>query len=218
MAERGGPTRPDQAAVAGLALAEVGPFLARLARLDPDALVRLRPAGAGAVTLWGRVPWEVLVARTVGGAVDGDLTVPAAALLDRLSAGRDGLPGRRDGDWRWPLPAAPGTAVETVPAADLVRLGAAAAETLRASHGRVGERVLRDALLDHVAIAVDSGSGPPVQVRQRLVQAVLRMGFVTTEQSGETTIRVARNWVCLAAEHGEAWLQTRSNLAVRILR
>jgi hypothetical protein len=180
--------------------------------------VRLRPAGTGAVTLWGRVPWEVLVARTVGGAVDGDLTVPAAALLDRLSAGRHGLPGRRDGDWRWPLPAAPGTAVETVPAADLVRLGAAAAQTLRASHGRVGERVLRDALLDHVAIAVDGGSGPPVQVRQGLVQAVLRMGFVTTEQSGETTIRVAKNWVCLATEHGEAWLQTRSNLAVRILR
>ncbi|GIH20236.1 hypothetical protein [Rugosimonospora africana] len=217
MDERGGLTRPDTAA-AGLGLAEVGPFLARLARLDPDALVRLRPAGVGAVTLWGRLPWEVLVARTVGGTVDGDLTVPAAALLDRLSAGRDDLPGRRDGDWRWPVPAVPGTAVETVPAADLVRLGAAAAATLRSTRGRVGERVLRDALLDHVAIAVDTGSGAPVEVRQGLVQAVLRMGFVTTEQSGETTIRMARNWVGLAAKYGEAWQQTRANLAVRILR
>ncbi|HEY2673817.1 MAG TPA: hypothetical protein VGJ07_26065 [Rugosimonospora sp.] len=229
--ERGGPQKPDpvagaglgaagdaRAPVAGLLLAEVGPFLARLTRLEPAALVRLRPGHGATVTLWGRVPWQVLVGRTVGGTAAEDLTVPAAALLDRLSAGRADLPGRRDGDWRWPVPPAAGEAVESVPSAELVRLGEAAAETLRSTRGRVGERVLRDALLDHVAIAVDTGGGVPVEVRQGLVQAVLRMGFVTTEDSGETTIRVVGNWVGLATRYGEAWQQTRANLAVHIVR
>lgn len=207
----------DRDAVGGLSLADVGPFLARLVRLDPGALVRLRPAGAGAVTLWGRLPWQVLAARTVPGESTVDATVPAGALLDRLSAGGRELPGRRDADWRWPVPPAGSQPVESIPAAELLRLGEAAASTLRSAHGRMGERVLRDALLDHVAIAVDGGGGP-VEVRQRLVQGVLRMGFVTTEDSGEATVRTVRDWVGLGTRQGEVWLQSGANFAVRIIR
>ncbi|GAA5182778.1 hypothetical protein GCM10023322_20440 [Rugosimonospora acidiphila] len=206
------------AAVAGLRVAEAGPFLARLTRLDPAALVRLRPAAAGAVALWGRVPWGVLVARTVAGAVAGDLTVPATALLERMSAGRVDLPARRDHDWRWPVPPTSGEVVESVPVAELLRLGQAAAETLRSTRGRVGERVLRDALLEHVAIAVEAADGAAVEVRQGVVQAVLRMGLVTTDGDGVATVRTVGNWVGLATAHGEGWQQTGANLAVRIVR
>ena len=57
------------------------PFLGRLTRLDPGAVVRLRDAGGGAVALWGRVPWGVLVTRAVPGSGVTDATVGAAALL-----------------------------------------------------------------------------------------------------------------------------------------
>jgi hypothetical protein len=212
--------------VAGLRPSEVGPFLARLVRLDPAALVRLRPAvgdrarpaSGAAVTAWGRMPWGVLAARTVSGTVAGDLTVSAAALLDLVSTGGDRLPGRRDGDWRWPVPATMGEAVESVPAADLVRLGAAAARTLRSGQGRVGERVLRDALLDHVAIAVRTAAGVAVEVRQGLVQAALRMGLVTTDDNENITVRTVGKWVGLTSRDGEVWQQTGTSLAVRIVR
>ena len=82
---------------------DIGPFLARLLRLDPAALVRMRPAGSGRLTVWGRVPWGILVARTVPGPSAVDVTVSARELVDRLRAGRPGLPGRRDAQWRWPV-------------------------------------------------------------------------------------------------------------------
>ena len=59
--------------MAGPTATEAAPFLARLTRLDPDALVRLRPAGPDRVVLWGRVPWGVLVTRTVPGGAVGDV-------------------------------------------------------------------------------------------------------------------------------------------------
>ncbi len=74
--------------------------------------------------------------------------------------------------------------VESLPATELARVAAAASETLRTAAekgvgGRaVGERVVRDALLDHVAIVVTAADGERVEVPQRLVQAVVRMGFL----------------------------------------
>jgi hypothetical protein len=208
-------------------LADIGPFLARLVRLDPAALVRLRPAGAGRLTVWGRVPWRILVCRTVpaiAAPAHGptplstvDMTLPAGQLLDGMTAGRAALPERRDAQWRWPLPGSAGEPVESVPAADLVRLGAAAASTLRSGSGRFGERVLRDAILDHVAIEVRSGE-ERVEVRQGLIQALLRMGFVTERMQETVTVRTLGDWVGLEAAAGQVWAQNRTNLAINILR
>jgi hypothetical protein len=47
-------------------VADAGAFLARLLKMDPNALVRLRPAGGGAVALWARLPFGVLVTRRIG--------------------------------------------------------------------------------------------------------------------------------------------------------
>ncbi|MGC4815839.1 hypothetical protein ACLQ29_35565, partial [Micromonospora sp. DT228] len=87
-----------------------------------------------------------------------------------LGAGEAALPARRDAQWRWPLPPPTSRAVETLPAGELWRTAEAAAGTLReaAAHGvagrAVGQRALRDALLDHVAVVVtpDDPPGPPV--------------------------------------------------------
>jgi hypothetical protein len=211
---------------------DAGAFLARVVRLDPAAVVRLRPASGGdAVVLWARLPFEVLVSRGVPGAVPDDLTVRADALLASLTGPGD-QPSRRDTDWRWSLPPLPGRVVERLPAADVVRLSAAAASTVRAASaegvgGRaVGSRALRDALLDHVPIVVTTDGGERVEVPQRLIQAVARMGFVpapldkslanlssTSSMSGPdfgvVEVRVAGPWVGLIAPYGNAWHRPR---------
>jgi hypothetical protein len=202
-------------------VADSGAFLARLTRLDPGAPVRLRPAGSR-TALWARLPWDVLVTREVAGPGPGDVTVPAAELLAVLGRGGDELPGRRDADWRWPLPPTGGTVVETVAAAELARVAGAAAGTLRevtagGLGGRaVGQRAVRDALLDHVALVVTPAGGAPVQVTQRLVQAVLRMGFLgSADVDGpETRVCVAGRWVGLSALYGVAWRQSVKELTV----
>ncbi|MGN9910450.1 hypothetical protein ACTMTJ_23120 [Phytohabitans sp. LJ34] len=208
---------------------DAGPFLARLTRLDPGAVVRLK-SGGDHVALWARLPWSVLVTRTVAGAGPDDATVSAADLLAELGRGGETLPARRDQQWRWPLPPSGARAVETVPAAEVYRIAAAAAGTLRTASaegvgGRaVGQRALRDALLDHVAILVTDGESR-VEVPQRLIQAVVRMGFlgrsapaageVDPVQMGEVRVQATGRWVGLAAPYGVAWLLPVSQFAVR---
>lgn len=206
-------------------LADAAPFLGRLVRLDRAAVVRLRSAG-DRVTLWAALPWGVLVGRTVAGApaasVPEDVTVGAAALLETLGSG-DPLPARRDADWRMALPPSTGVAVERVAAADLQRIAVAAAGTLREAStqgvgGRaVGQRALRDALLDHVAIVATPPAGGSIEVPQRLVQAVVKMGFLgNTDADADALvdIRTAGRWVGLSAPYGVAWLPPVSQFAV----
>jgi hypothetical protein len=214
---------------------DAGAFLARLVKLDPAALVRLRPAGPAALALWARLPFEVLVTRGVRAGFAEDATVRAADLLAALRAGAGvgDLPVRRDAQWRWPVPAGPGRVVERLPAAELRALDAAAATTLRAAvtggvGGRaVGERVLREALLDHVPVVVVTDHGERVEVTQRMVQAVVRMGFLgpatadagrvggaVARPDGDVEVRVAGRWVGLAAPFGTAWSRQSTELDV----
>ncbi|WP_200215048.1 hypothetical protein [Micromonospora coerulea] len=192
-------------------VADAGAFLARLVRLDPATVVRLRPApDAGRTALWARLPWDVLVVRTVAGVAPGDVTVAAGELLTELERDGGALPRRRDDRWRWPLPPTTSRAVETLPAGELRRIAAAAADALReaATHGvggrAVGQRALRDALLDHVAVVVTPDDAPdaPVEVPQRLVQGLVRMGFLGP---GDVQVRLAGRWVGLVGPYGAAW-------------
>jgi hypothetical protein len=196
--------------VAGLG-ADAGAFLVRVMRLDPASVVRLRPV-QGAVVLWARLPFGVLVSRGVPGEVPADVTVRADALLHSLEI--DGpLPPSRDADWRWPLPPAGVRTVEELPVAEIARVSAAAADTIRTASaegvgGRaVGSRALRDALLDHVPIVVETDAGERFQIPQRLVQAVTRMGFLPPTPSADrmVEVRAAGPWVGLAAPFGSAW-------------
>jgi len=212
-----------------LGVADAGAFLARLARLDRAAPVRLQSIGTR-TALWAPLPWNVLVTREVAGSGPGDATVSAAELLAVLARGDDTLPGRRDAQWHWPLPPAGAQVVETVAVAEVTRLATAAAGTLRevtagGLAGRpVGERAFRDALLDHVALVVTPSVGRPVDVPQRLVQAVSRMGFLgpatdpATDPAGvdgpEIRVCTAGRWVGLSAPYGVAWLQAVKKLTV----
>jgi len=226
----------------GLAgVADTGAFLARLTRLDPAALVRLRRSG-DRVALWGRLPWGVLVTRDVAGdqpavgagdsagGVAADVTVSAAALLSALSGGDQALPPRLDQQWRWPLPPVrTARQVESVAVAEIRRLAAAAAGTLRevtatGLRGRaIGQRVVRDALLDHVALVVTAVAGDRVEIPQRLVQAVARMGFLGPDADSSSPadvdgpsarVYVAGRWVGLSAPYGVAWHQSVNKLTV----
>ncbi|MFC6022515.1 hypothetical protein ACFP2T_40965 [Plantactinospora solaniradicis] len=226
--------------------ADAGAFLARLTRLDPASVVRLRsgatPGAAGGTArtaLWARLPWSVLVSRVVAGNGPGDATVSAAELLGELARGGTALPPRRDADWRWPVPGTAGTVVETIAGDELRRIAVAAAGTLRSAAaegvgGRaVGQRALRDALLDHVAVVVtpaaSPGAGVPgpsagggrIEISQRLVQAIVRMGFLGSPGSTEwdaVQVRIAGRWVGLAAPFGAAWLQKVSQFAITPVR
>ncbi|HEX2773163.1 MAG TPA: hypothetical protein VHN18_12135 [Micromonosporaceae bacterium] len=207
---------------------DAGAFLARLIQLDPTAVVRLRTGADDLTTVWARLPWSPLVCRTVTGPGPGDATVTAADLLAELDRSGDRLPNRRDADWRWPLPPDRGArVVERIPAADVLRIAASAASALRSAStegvaGRaVGERQLRDALLDHVAIEVtEEGAGPQtrVEVSQRLVQAVVRMGFLGQPDRGtddQVLVRTAGRWVGLSGSYGSAWLPRGKQLVIQ---
>jgi hypothetical protein len=204
-----------------LGVADAGAFLARLTRLDAAALVRLRSSGAR-TALWAQLPWNVLVTREVDGPGPGDATVSAAELLRVLASGGDFLPTVRDTQWKWPLPPAGASVIETVTALELNRLATAAAGTLRevtagGLAGRaVGQRAVRDALLDHVALVVTPSHGRPVDVPQRLVQAVSRMGFLgpADVDGPDPRVCVSGRWVGLSAPYGVAWLQSVQQLTV----
>jgi hypothetical protein len=161
-------------------------FVTRLLRLDPAAVVRLRPEPDGAGCAWAMLPFRVLVGRRLSQAPPTDITVQAADLAQALAGGELGGLTRRDEAWRWPVPTSPGQAVEHIPVAEIRRLAAAAARTVRQAmaegvNGRaVGERALRDALLDHVAIVVTSEDGERIEVPQRMVQALVRTGLLET--------------------------------------
>ena len=175
------------------------------------------------------MPWNVLVTRVVAVAVLPEGGGPVAAEPDVTVRAADWLATdavevaalrRYDHQWRSPLPA-PGRAavVETVPTAVLRNLGAAAADTLRATAtgglgGRaVGARMLRDALLDHVAITATDGQ-QTVEVPQRLVQAVVRMGFPASDDDAPVRVLAGGVWVGLAAAFGAAWWQRPGGLSV----
>jgi hypothetical protein len=242
--------------------ADTGAFLVRLLRLDPTAVVRSRPIPPSrsvlgprssdldpprrrqpaAGELWAMLPFRVLVMRPLTAAPAGDITVAASQLLADLEK----TPPRRDSAWRWPVPSSRGRPVERIPAHEIARVAAAASRTLRAAmlsraagELAVGERMVRDTLLDHVPIVVTGPQGERVEVPQRMVQAVVRMGFLgrvtnthgddvdtqidaavterdasTTITSGDNlvTVRLTMGWIGLDASYGSTWYRPISPL------
>jgi hypothetical protein len=182
-----------------------GQFLARLLRFDAGALVRLRPPAQ----MWGALPWGVLA--VVAAPAAQDRTFSARDLLDGVAR-----PQSRDSEWRFGLPPAACESVEVLPHSVVRRMAQSAAETLREAlesgvDGRaVGTRRLRDALLDHVAITVTVDRpesryfGRVVQIPQRLVQALTRMGFAA-DNGDDIDVLLAGPWVGLATPAGAVW-------------
>jgi hypothetical protein len=198
--------------------ADAGAFAARLVRLDPAAVVRLRPGPDDLVELWAMLPFRVLVTRVVAGGGTRDVTIRGADLLQWLAKPDMPFPAPRDQMWRWPLPPSTGVVVEAVPGGEIWRVADAAEITLRdaVTHGiggrTAGERVVREALLDHVPIEVTSPAGDRVAVSQRLVQALVRMNFLARAGEGPVTVRVIGGWIGLSATYGSCWHRPTSSL------
>lgn len=169
-------------------------FAGRVARLDPNALVRVHDG-----RLWAVLPIGTLVVRDLAG--DLGEAVYRAGDLDQ---GR--LAPRPAAEWRGRLPQRPWEAVETVPAADIVAIDRQAADALRRRRGQgVGDRRLRDVLLDHVVLRIEHGDAR-YNVEMRLVAALMRMGFL-----GESPVRVLRagRRIGLATAYGGVWERDR---------
>ena len=178
----------------GRLAADDAAFAARVARLDAAAPVRVRDG-----LLWAALPFGVLAVREHAGGL-GDGVYSAGELAEgRFAAGPDA-------EWRGKLPARPWHPIESVPAAEVASLDRQAAEALRERRGQgVGDRRLRDALLDHVALRIDA-DGRSHAVEFRLVVALMRMGFL-----GEDPVKVLRSGrrIGLAATYGGVWDRER---------
>jgi hypothetical protein len=196
------------------ALTEMTPLLRRVVALDPRSLGRVRTA-EGRVTVLARLPFAVLVARTVAADTDEQLdrTFTAAALLAWLEEDAE-LPEPRDADWRGATPPSVGwQRVDTVPdevIRALVRSGAHALQGAAARDGVPGAQPraeVADALLDSVVLTAEGG-GRRAQVTLRTLSALTRMGFLSRGSSA--AIDIAGRWVRVAAEYGSVFAETDS--------
>ncbi|SDD20575.1 hypothetical protein [Glycomyces harbinensis] len=170
-------------------------FAARVARLDPEALVLVRDG-----RLWAALPFGALAVRDAGEPVPPEGVHRAGDLAAGAIAARPAAA------WRGRLPQRPWETVETVPAADIADIDRKAAAALRERRGQgIGDRRLRDAMLDHVALLVEHGDEAwPVEVR--LVAALCRMGFLADDPV--RVLRAGRR-VGLAATYGTVWDRDR---------
>jgi hypothetical protein len=199
---------------------DLGAFTARVVRLDPSALVRLRLRD-GQVVSWAPTPFDVLVTRAVRGELSpADLTVPCTELLAALAVVRDVRvePGRpADGQWHAELPEAGGwRVIEEVPAPELAALADQGIELAR-THGQphahgTAATVPPAGLMDQVVLTA-TGDGMRVQVPMRCLFALSGMGFLGGDTDRDR-VRVSANdsWMRLDARYGAVVRRRRTLL------
>lgn len=200
--------------------ADLEVFLGRLVLLDRTALVRLRAGtrGAGYLTAYARLPFDVLVGRSVRGTLDGDqdVTVSAADLAAVLAAIDPSaqvlaaaLPTRHDAGWRGPLPpVSTWRRLDAVPVGTVRRLVSAGISAFREAQAHVNSpragQVAAQALLDHETLTVSDGTRTAV-LPLRVLHAAWRMGFLGEHDEADCTVSVAGGWIRLAAPYGSAY-------------
>jgi hypothetical protein len=204
------------------ALSELSPVLRRAVTLDPRGLARIR-LGAEAASVLVRLPFDVLVSRTIATPVRDrpvDVTVAAAEALAWLDGERADPPESRDAEWRTGLP--PGTGwrrIELVPddvVRGLVRSGALAVKAAAEREGVPGAQPraeVADALLDSAVLTVSDDAGSSAAVSLRALSALTRMGFLP--RGGETAVDVAGRWIRVVAEYGTVYIERPGGLVLR---
>ncbi|MCP2165069.1 hypothetical protein [Goodfellowiella coeruleoviolacea] len=191
---------------------DIGAFVARAVRLEPQTVVRLRnrePAGHDTgrqlLDLWAVTPFDVLVTRSVPGRVEpADLSVAGSDLLAGLAVSRSARidPGHaQDLLWRSALPPTQGwQPVDQLPASVLSELtdrGVALARENPGPHGTPPA-----SLLDQTVLTV-SGSGLEVKVPLRCLFALSGMGFLGGGEGGENVRVTATDaWLRIDARYG----------------
>jgi hypothetical protein len=195
---------------------DLAAFLGRLVALEPAAVVRLRSV-AVRVTAYARLPFGVLVSRTVTGDADpADVTVGAGDLLTALDRGErpDAVawPAQRDMDWRAALPPVEGwVRLDSVPGDVVLKLVRAGRDALRAVPAGAAAAA-GESLLDHESLTV-TGAGRTAALPLRVLGSLTRMGFLG--DSGEpVVVSVAAGWTRLAGAYGSAYQHTVPGLAL----
>ncbi len=185
---------------------DAGAFVARVARMEGSALVRLRnsptaPGDPPRLQLWATTPFDALVTRSVSGVADpADQTVHAANLLPGLAVSRAAEidPGPVvDALWRTQLPPLTGwSLVDTVPAAvveELTSTGTRAAQEAVSPAGGTAT-----SLLDSPVLTV-TGAGYTVVVPMRCLFSLSGMGFAGGE---DVRVFATDAWLRLDARFG----------------
>ncbi len=201
---------------------DLGAFVARAVRMDPQSLVRLRnsppaPRATAAaepdvpadhpsrLQVWATTPFDALVTRSVAGRIDpADCTVHAANLLPGIAVARssDIDPGPAvDALWRTQLPARTGwSLVDTVPGAvigDLIDAGGATAKENVSPAGGTST-----SLLDQPVLTVQ-GAGYSVVVPMRCLFALSGMGFAGGgTDTSDVRVFATDAWLRLDARFG----------------
>ena len=204
------------------ALIELAPLLRRAVQLDPHALARFR-LSSGASTVLARLPFGVLVSRTVRVSAPAaprrqpiDITVSAADMLAWLDETSIDTPVARDLEWRADRPPERGwRRVESVPGdvvRALVRQGAVAVQDVAGNalnntglRGSAHRSSAADAVLDSTVLTAVAEDGTRVAVTLRVLSALVRMGFLP--RGGQVFVDVAGRWARIVAAYGTVYLQ-----------
>ena len=203
-------------------LAELAPMLRRAVDLDPASLARVR-IGPGTVSVLVRLPFRVLVARTVashGELAPADVTFGARELLSWLDGTRIDPPMPRDGEWRGGVPPYAGwRRVDTV--ADeairtVVRAGAQALQDAAVREGLPGGQPraeVADVLLDSVVLTATAESGDAsAALTLRTLSALTRMGFLARDSHAH--IDRSGRWTRLAGAYGSVYAEEPGGLSI----
>lgn len=203
------------------ALQELAPVLRRAVDLDARSLARIR-LGGGAATALVRLPFGVLVSRTVEAPArerSSDVTARASELLAWLDGDTDDAPVPRDAEWRTGLPPATGwRRLESVPddvVRPLVRSGALALRDAAVREGVPGAQPraeVADALLDSTVLTVADDAGTRAEVSLRALSALTRMGFLP--RGGRTLVDIHGRWTRVVAEYGTVYLERPGGLTL----
>lgn len=181
---------------------DLGAFTARVVRLDQAAAIHLTADG-GRVTAWARTPFDVLVTRSVGGALDAGapaVTVHASSLLTALAVERaEAVDPGPPATWLDELPPTGGwTLVDDVPAVELDGLADRGLALAREHAGPMGPPA---SLLDQTVLTVSPPDpGRPVTVPMRVLFAMSGMGFLGA--GPRVRVSASGSWVRLDARYG----------------
>jgi hypothetical protein len=198
-------------------LFDTAPLVRRAVSLDPRSLVRVR-LSADSVTSFVRLPFNVLVGRTIKVHWDGDeidCVVVGRELLAWLDGATVKPPASWDALWRGPVPPGGGwRRVETIPDSvvrNVVRKGASALPEVAQREGVPGSQPraeVADALLDSVVVTAQAG-GLRAEVTLRTLSAVTRMAFMPPGSRAASDL--SGRWLRVAAEYGSVYAERRGS-------
>jgi len=189
-------------------LAELAPFVRRVAALQATAIVRIR-IDERAASAFASLPFGCLAGRSLATSNQSgglDCAYEAAALIAWIDDPSGERPRPRDEEWRGGLPPMTGWRhLDAIPD-DVLRLLVANGATAlkKTSPGGRPPADVADALLDSV-IATVSASGEAASVTLRMAAALTRLGFLP--RGSHANVDVSGRWVRIAGRYGSVYVE-----------